>query len=67
MTNTLSRIEHNGLKINTDTLEDIEKQYMDEMTMLETKLNRLAKNAMGDTPINLASPDDKSVLLTHEK
>ena len=42
MTNTLSRIEHNGLKINTDTLEQIEKQYMDEMTMLETKLNRLA-------------------------
>ena len=67
MTNTLSRIEHNGLKINTDTLEDIEKQYMDEMTMLETKLNRLAKNAMGDTPINLASPDDKSVLLYSRK
>ena len=67
MTNTLSRIEHNGLKINTDTLENIEKQYMDEMTMLETKLNRLAKNAMGDTPINLASPDDKSVLLYSRK
>ena len=67
MTNTLSRIEHNGLKINTDTLEDIEKQYMDEMTMLETKLNRLAKNAMGDTPINLASPDDKSVFLYSRK
>ena len=40
MTNTLSRIEHNGLKINTDTLEQIEKQYMDEMTMLETNLTK---------------------------
>ena len=57
MTNTLSRIEHNGLKINTDTLEDIEKQYMDEMTMLETKLNRLAKNAMGDLSlIHISEP-----------
>ena len=37
MTNTLSRIEHNGLKINTDTLEDIEKQYMEAMLGSNTK------------------------------
>ena len=67
MTNVLSRIESNGLKINRATLDQIEKQYMDEMSMLENKLNRLAKNAMGDTPINLASPDDKSVLLYSRK
>tara|TARA_S200002703_G_scaffold97774_1_gene84426 strand:- start:1 stop:1530 length:1530 start_codon:yes stop_codon:yes gene_type:complete len=67
MTNVLSRIESNGLKINKTTLDEIEKEYMDEMTMLENKLNRLAKNAMGDTPINLASPDDKSVLLYSRK
>jgi len=67
MTNVLSRIESNGLKINRATLDQIEEQYMDEMSMLENKLNRLAKNAMGDTPINLASPDDKSVLLYSRK
>ena len=67
MTNVLSRIESNGLKINRATLDEIEKEYMDEMTMLENKLNRLAKNAMGDTPINLSSPDDKSVLLYSRK
>ena len=67
MTDVLSRIEHNGLKINLDTLDQIEKEYEDEMHILENRLNELAKEAMGDTPINLASPDDKSMLLYSRK
>ena len=67
MTDVLSRIEHNGLKINLDTLDQIEKEYEDEMHVLENRLNELAKEAMGDTPINLASPDDKSMLLYSRK
>ena len=67
MTDVLSKIETNGLKINLDTLTQIEKEYEDEMYTLETKLKKLAKKAMGDTPINLASPDDKSVLLYSRK
>ena len=55
MTDTLSRIEHNGLKINLDTLKEIEKEYENEMNTLENKLRELAKKAMGDTPINLES------------
>ena len=67
MTDTLSRIESNGLKINLDTLAQIEKEYEEEMHTLESKLRELAKKAMGDTPINLASPDDKSMLLYSRK
>ena len=67
MTDVLSRIEHNGLKINLNTLDQIEKEYEDEMHVLENRLNELAKEAMGDTPINLASPDDKSMLLYSRK
>ena len=67
MTDTLSRIESNGLKINLDTLAQIEKEYEEEMHTLEIKLRELAKKAMGDTPINLASPDDKSMLLYSRK
>ena len=67
MVNTLSRIEHNGLKINLDTLDKIEKEYETEMLSLEKKLGELAKKAMGDTPVNLASPDDKSILLYSRK
>ena len=63
MTNVLSQIERNGLRINLDTLADIRKQYEEEMLELETRLMELAREAMGDTPINLSSPDDRSVLL----
>ena len=30
MADTLARIERNGLRINLDTLDQIEKQYQDE-------------------------------------
>ena len=40
-TDVLSRIEHNGLKINLDTLDQIEKEYEDEMHILENRLNEL--------------------------
>ena len=67
MTNVLTRIEMNGLKINLDTLHKIEKEYNEELSYLETKLQTMAKEAMGDTPINLSSPDDRSVLLYSRK
>jgi len=63
MTDTLARIEQQGLKINIETLNEIEIEYQQEMDELEVRLDRLAKEAMGDTPINLSSPDDRSVLL----
>ncbi len=47
MTDTLSRIESNGLKINLDTLAQIEKEYEEEMHTLENKLRELAKKANG--------------------
>ena len=67
MTRVLADIEYNGLRINLDTLGDIKKQYKQEMDELEIKLNVLASNAMGDTPINLSSPDDRSMLLYSRK
>lgn len=63
MTDTLARIEQQGLKINIQTLEEIEKEYQQEMDELEVRLNELAREAMGDTPVNLSSPDDRSILL----
>ena len=62
MTDVLARIEQNGLKINRDTLADIRNEYEEELSTLERRLNELAANAMGDTPINLDSPDDRSKL-----
>jgi DNA polymerase I-like protein with 3'-5' exonuclease and polymerase domains len=63
MTAVLARIEYNGIKINQDTLATIRTQYENEMNQLELRLTELAQEAMGDTPINLSSPDDRSMLL----
>ena len=63
MTSVLADIEYNGIKVNLDKLETIRHQYQTEMEELETRLLALAANAMGDTPVNLASADDRSVLL----
>lgn len=62
MTNVLARIETNGIKVNKETLLDIERNYKEEFYTLEKRLTELAANAMGDTPINLNSADDRSKL-----
>ena len=67
MTDTLARIERNGLRINLDTLDEIQKLYQDEFDALELRLNDMAREAMGDTPISLTSPDDRSMLLYSRK
>ena len=67
MTDVLSRIERNGLRINLDTLEEIEDQYRQELLILEGELQSMAQEAMGDTPVSLTSPDDRSKLLYSRK
>ena len=67
MADTLSRIERNGLRVNLQTLAEIERQYQDELDALELRLNDMAREAMGDTPISLTSPDDRSMLLYSRK
>ena len=47
MTDVLARIEQQGLKINLQTLDEIEKEYQEEMDILEVRLNELAREAMG--------------------
>ena len=61
LTKVLADIEMNGLHINTDTLSAIKIKFEKELVDLEKYLNEKVKNFMGDTPINLDSPEDRSV------
>jgi DNA polymerase I-like protein with 3'-5' exonuclease and polymerase domains len=63
MTDTLARIEAAGIKINMDTLNQVQQEYETELHELEQRLEELAREAMGDTPVNLSSPDDRSALI----
>ena len=67
MTDVLARIEQVGIKINLDTLHEIRLEYERELTSIDKRLKELANKVMGDTPINLNSSDDRSVLFYSRK
>lgn len=56
-------MERNGICIDVKRLDELEQQYGQELLKLEYDLNKLAWEAMGDTPVNLSSPEQLSMLL----
>ena len=62
MTNVLAKIEHAGIKVNLETLNDIRNEYEHELTTIDKRLKQIVSDVMGDTPINLNSADDRSML-----
>ena len=63
MTKVLTDMEVHGIKINVDTLHQLRDEYQTEMIILNKKLDTMVKEAMGDTPINLDSGEDRSVVM----
>ena len=66
MTNVLAKIEHAGIKINLNTLDEI-REYEHELTTIDKRLKQITNDVMGDTPINLNSADDRSMLFYSRK
>lgn len=62
MTEVLADLERTGIKIDPVELSRIEEEYVAEYNDLGMKLQRMAEEAMGDTPVNLQSADDRSML-----
>ena len=62
LTKVLADIVMNGLHINLDVLNNIKVKFENELQELEKFLNEKVKYFMGDTPINLDSPEDRSIL-----
>ena len=63
MLDALIDIERAGIKISNEKLAKIKEDYQTEYDQLYSDLMDIAEIAMGDTPINLDSPDDRSKLL----
>jgi DNA polymerase I-like protein with 3'-5' exonuclease and polymerase domains len=59
----LTQMERAGIKINQQELNKIDKKYTKRFKELQQELEILAQDAMGDTPINLNSPNDKCALI----
>lgn len=53
----LTDIERKGICIDQPALEEVRKQYEEEQVALDRQLKEIVAEVMGDTPINLDSPE----------
>ena len=59
----LSDMERNGININLEELGSVEKEYRAEFAYLKQKIDKIVYKQMGDTKINLSSPEQLSWLI----
>ena len=63
----LVEIETNGIRIDMQALEDVEAQFVAEKQEIEKRLREIVSNVMGDTPINLNSGADMTMVVYSRK
>ena len=63
----LAKIYRRGFKVDTDTLKSVETEFQKEKLEIEQRLKIQVKDLMGDTPINLNSPEQMSWILYSRK
>tara|TARA_R110002020_G_scaffold49397_2_gene140564 strand:- start:2717 stop:4762 length:2046 start_codon:yes stop_codon:yes gene_type:complete len=59
----LTKMYMNGLKVNRDTLYEVREEFEKERNDILNSLEHTTKELMGDTPINLNSPEQVSQLI----
>lgn len=59
----LTKMYMNGLKVNRDTLYEVKEEFEKERNEILESLEQTTKELMGDTPINLNSPEQVSQLI----
>ena len=57
---TLTRMYMNGIKVDRDELSQVREQFEQERAEIEHRLQGKVRELMGDTPINLNSPEQMS-------
>ena len=63
----LARIYQEGFKVDMNTLDNVKEEFQKEKAELEDRLNKIVKELMGDTPINLNSPEQMSWVIYSRK
>ena len=63
----LSRMYQNGFTIDRKALDDVRTEYEQERDTLKHELQVMVKELMGDTPINLNSPEQLSWVIYSRK
>ena len=63
----LSDMERNGIYVDLNVLEKVNAEYTAEKEYLKQKIGKIVYNKMGDTEINLSSPEQLSWLIYSKK
>lgn len=63
----LSEVERNGIYINSNALNAVERDYLAEKEQLLRDINSVVVSLVGDTPYNLASPQQLSEIIYSRK
>ncbi len=63
----LIEMERNGVFIETDLLDEVEKEFTKEYHQVHNKIKTIIQRVMGDTPINLSSPEQLSWMVYSKK
>ena len=63
----LAKIYRRGFKVDVDTLKSVELEFQKEKLDIERRLKGQVKELMGDTPINMNSPEQMSWILYSRK
>ncbi len=63
----LAKIYRRGFKVDVDVLNDVKNEFEKEKQEIEDRLNKQVKEIMGDTPINLNSPEQLSWIIYSRK
>ena len=63
----LARVYQRGFKVSLDVLEDVRKEFTEERAVLLASLEEQVHKLMGDTPINLSSPEQLSRVIYSRK
>lgn len=59
----LVELERNGVKIDEEALNKVEKEFTEEAELLKFDINKVVKRVMGDTVVNLDSPQQLSEVI----
>jgi DNA polymerase I-like protein with 3'-5' exonuclease and polymerase domains len=63
----LARIYCTGFRIDTDQLSSVKEEFESEKSAIENRLQKMVSDLMGDTPINLNSPEQLSWVIYSRK
>ena len=64
---TLTRMYMSGVRVDRDALDAVRKEFEEEKAALEDELQSEVRTLMGDTPINLGSPEQMSQVVFSRK